>query len=620
MESRVFARFRPPPKLKISEWADRYRMLSRESSAEAGRWSTDRTPYLREIMDAFTDPTVHRVVFRKCSRIGGTEAANNVVAYFIDQDPCPILMVHPTVDEAKGFSKDQLAPMIRDTPRLREKVKDPVSRETGNTIQSKSYPGGQLSLVGANAPTGFRRRTVRVVDFDEVDAYSKSAGQEGDQIELGVNRSTTYADPKAFLKSTPTTKGLSRIDAEYLESDQRVYHVACPDCGHGQALHWFPDKDGRGGMHWEGMDAPMYACEACGVLIPETAKRRMVAEGWWVPQNPGHPVRGYSINALYSPFPQAAWPTLVERWLSAQGKPEKLKVFYNTVLGESYEMPGGLDPSRLSERREAYPKPVPAGVGVLTMGIDVQADRIEAVVKGWGVGEESWLIDRIVLFGDTSGAEVWKRLSERWEAPYDCEVGGTMRVDSTAIDFGFNAEMVMRWARPRHGRKVYAVKGSSEPGKSIAPRRATVKMKHGGRGFQIGTDTAKDLIFARMKIGTPGPGYMHFPANDWCDPDYFAQLTSEKPVKELVRGVYRRRYVCPEGVRNEALDLEVYSVAAFALGGLRPEHLVAKQPEPATEPAKPEPKQETVVVLEPPKVIPMRLPKLPQRNSVKSWR
>jgi terminase, large subunit len=566
--------FTVPPPLTVSEWADAYRYLSPESSAEPGRWSTDRTPYLREVMDAFTIPTVHEIVFMKSARIGGTEAGLNVLGYFIHLDPCPVLMVLPTVDDAKQFSKEQLAPMIRDTPVIAKLVRDPTSRDSGNTIQGKTFPGGIWVGVGANSGTGFRRRTIRFAHLSEVDGFPPSAGTEGDQIKLTKKRTETYADYKLYMESTPKVKGLSRIADAFENSDQRHYHVPCPECGFFQALKWEQ-------MQWNDIPEPMYGCEGCGVLIPEAKKFRMVARGKWVSHNPHHRVRGYHINALYSPFPGARWANLVAEYQEAQGAPEKMKTFVNLTLGLPYEMPGGVDPSRLSERKERYVAPVPKGVGVLTMGIDVQADRLEAVVKGWGVGEESWLVDRFALQGDTSASEVWTRLTERWEYAYPCEVGGTMQVDSTAIDFGFNAEMVMRWAKPKHGRKVYAVKGSSEAGKAIAPRRATVKMKHGGRGYMIGTDTAKDLIFARMRIqphrdGSPVPGLMHFPDEEWCDADYFAQLTSEKPVKELIRGVYRRRYVCPEGVRNEALDLEVYAVAAFYLGGLKPEQLVSK--------------------------------------------
>ena len=367
--------FAPPPKLTVSEWADKHRVVP-SYSAEPGRWVTDKTPYLRAIMDAFSDPAVNRVVFMKCARIGATEAGLNIIGYFIEQDPSPIFIVQPTVDDAKDFSKEQLTPTIEESAVLRARVSDAKSRDSGNTILAKIFPGGALYLVGANSPRGFRRRTARVVVLEEVDGYPPSAGTEGDQVKLAERRATTFQHRrKVYINSTPTLKGLSRIEAEFEQSDQRRYFVACPDCGKEQILTW---KN----LRWDdGKPATAaYLCTGCGVLIPEREKFGMVQRGRWMVTNPGRTTAGFHLNALYSPW--ISWGELAEEWLVAQADPSKakLQVFINTALGESWEDRGhGKD--ELEDRQEHYNTEVPRGVGLLTAGVDVQDDRLEMIVR-----------------------------------------------------------------------------------------------------------------------------------------------------------------------------------------------------------------------------------------------
>jgi phage terminase large subunit GpA-like protein len=240
IRQRLFKRtLSPPPKLQLDEWADQYRFLSRENSSEPGKWNTDRTPYLRDIMRSITDPLVEEVVVMKAARIGYTEGVvGNGIGFFIDQDPCPQLVVQPTVDDAEGWSKDNLTPLVEETPRLREKVRDQKSRNSGNTILTKRYPGGSLKAIGANSPRGFRRVTVRVVWFDEVDGYPPGAGSEGDQISLGRKRAQTFDNRKIVMGSTPTLKDASRIETAFNASSQGRYHVKCPHCQHEQVLSW----------------------------------------------------------------------------------------------------------------------------------------------------------------------------------------------------------------------------------------------------------------------------------------------------------------------------------------------------------------------------------------------
>lgn len=572
-------RLAPPPKLTVSAWADRYRVVS-SYSAEPGRWHTDRTPYLRELMDVFTDPTVNEVVFQKCARIGGTEAGLNVVGYFIAQDPSPILIVQPTVDDAKDFSKEQLAPTIADTPALASRVRDPRSRDSGNTVQAKVFAGGGLYLVGANSPRGFRRRTARVVVLEEIDGYPMSAGTEGDPIRLAMRRAATYGfRRKVYLNSTPTLRGLSRIEEAFLRSDQRRYHVPCPECGHAQVLVW-------ANLRYTDLPEPHYACEGCGALIPEERKFQMMAAGRWV-KGAESKVAGFHINALYSPW--VSWGELVEEWHEAQHDVTKLQVFVNTVLGETWEdRGGGLDPKALESRREAFPADVPEWVGLLTAGVDVQDNRLALVIRGWGANEESALIEERDLDGDPTRAEVWRALDERLLLPRATPSGRVLTVHACGVDTGHHTESAYAYCKARWNRRVYALKGSANPGAPLAPRRYSVNNKGRVRLFLIGTNAAKDLIYGRLKIATPGPGYYHFTAE--ASDNYFTELTAEQVVREQVNGRWLRRYKLPRGARNERLDCEVYALAALYLSGVnrakvgQPAPVVVPEPTPDPEP------------------------------------
>jgi phage terminase large subunit GpA-like protein len=582
---------RPADALTVSQWADRHRVVS-SYSAEPGRWMTARTPYLREIMDALCDPTVQMVVFQKPARIGGTEAGLNIVGYYIDQDPSPVLIVQPTVDDAKDFSKEQLAPTIEDTECLRRKVAEQKAKDSGNTVMAKVYPGGALYLIGANSPRGFRRRTARLVVFEEVDGYPPSAGTEGDQIKLGIRRAATFGwRRKIFMNSTPTLKGFSRI-ADYFErGDQRHYEVPCPDCGTSQVLAW-PN------LRWDGLDAPHLLCTACGVLIPEERKLRMLERGRWVPSNPGAPHRSYHINALYSPW--VTWGELRDEWLEAQSDPAKLQVFVNTALGETWEdRAGGMSADVFEQRREAYDAEIPTGVRVLTCGVDVQEDRIEAVVRGWGRGKETWLIRREILLGNTTIPETeatspWRALGALLTRRWTRADGAVLLIAGTGIDSGYNAAEVYKFGIPRYGRGVFVTRGHSEPGKPLVARRPSRNNKARCPVFYVGTDTAKDQIFGRLKIAQTGPLYWHFPIE--ADRDYFDQLTAEKAERKVINGKYVRKYTVIPGRRNEVLDCEVGNIVALELWGGSPEQDTGRKPQPpAVEPRIPAPPRQGFV-------------------------
>jgi phage terminase large subunit GpA-like protein len=570
----------PPPKLQLDEWADRYRKLSRENSAEPGQWNTDRTPYLREIMRAITDPTVEEIVVMKAARIGYTEGIiGNAIGFFIDQDPCPQLVVQPTVDDAKGWSKDNLTPLIEDTPRLSGKVKDQKSRNSGNTILAKQYPGGSLKAIGANSPRGFRRVTVRVVHFDEIDGYPVGgAGSEGDQISLGKKRALNYDNKKFIEGSTPTLKDASRVEAGFNASSKGRFYVSCPHCSHDQVLRWKNmawDKetlaDGTVVHHPE---TAHYVCEKCACVIEERHKRAMVLAGKYIHEFPDRRrVRGFHVSALYSLFYGARWEVLVEEFLAAKDDPSLLQVWVNTVLGETFEERGDrVDASTLASRCEKYKAPVPRGVGILTAAADIQDDRIEFKVKGWGRGQESWLIDYQVFWGDPGQADVWQALDVALRQRYKHELGAELRIRAAAIDSGgHHTDAVYSFVKTRQRRNVYAIKGHSEGGTPIWPRSPSKTNKHGVKLFSMGTDTAKDVIFSRLKRITEGPSYMHFPVG--TPDEYFAQLTGEKKLGRLVKGRRVFGYVKVRP-RVEGLDLEVYCLGALqSLGSAVFDHL-----------------------------------------------
>lgn len=571
-------RLAPPPKLTISTWADRHRVLSRESSAAPGKWRTDRAPYLREIMDAFSEPLIERIVFMKPGQVGATEVILNVIGFHIDRDPAPILVVQPNVKPmGESFSKDRLAPMIRDSPRLTGKVRDPRARDSGNTILHKVFSGGQVTVVGANSPAGLASRPIRILLLDEVDRYPLSAGTEGDPMSLAIQRTETFWNRKIAAFSTPGDKGVSRIEREWESSDQRRFEVPCPHCARFQILEWPRLKFSRDDHGDVVPESVHYECAGCPRPIEETHKLALVRGGRWVATHPGRRVAGFHINALYSPW--SRWPALAQGWIDAQQDREQLKAFINLKLGELWEdRSEKLEPTALAERAEQYGAgiDVPAAVGVLTAAVDVHPDRLELLVVGWGADEESWRIAHHRIMGDTEQADPWQRLEPLLTKAYAHAGGATLRLQAVMVDSGNQTVTVYRFVRPRETRNIFACKGD-EGGRGGPPlARARRKNRYGIKLFTIGTMALKDALFSRLRIQQPGARYMHFRTmlpDGGFDGEYFAQFGAERAVIERVRGRPVRRYVQTRD-RNEAIDLEVMNLAALhALGAGVREHL-----------------------------------------------
>lgn len=562
--SDVMALWMPPPSLSVSDWADEYRKLSPESSAEPGQWRTSRAEYQRGILNALNDPAVETIIVMSSAQVGKTEVINNIVGYYIHQDPSPILCLQPTLEMAKTWSKDRLAPMVRDTPALAGKLKDPRSRDGDNTLLHKKFAGGHITMAGANSAASLASRPIRVVLCDEVDRYPVSAGTEGDPVNLAKKRTTTFWNRKIVLTSTPTIKDASRIEAAFDSSDQRRFFVPCPHCEEKQDLKWKNIK-------WEEGHV-FYVCEHCGATIEEKHKISMVANGEWIATAKASATKtaGFHLSELVSPW--VSWSEMVDNFLEAKKFPETLKTWINTALGETWEEEGdGVSGDELQDRERVIG--VHDSVLFITAGVDVQKDRIECSVIGWGLGEEAWVIDHVVLIGDTQRQDVWEQLSDQLLREFEGKE--TMRISRMFIDSGHQTQDVYRFSIKYSTRGVFAIKGQSQDGKPVTAKPA--KRKRGEvKPVPIGTIAAKDVIYGRLKIAEPGAGYVHFA--DHLDEEYFKQLTAEQVFTKYVQGTPRRYYKQTRD-RNEALDCFVYGYAAMVFLNVTKLEVIAKKRE-----------------------------------------
>jgi phage terminase large subunit GpA-like protein len=511
-------------------------------------------------MDAVSDPEVREIWVMKSAQVGWTEILLNVVGYFVHQDPSPILLVQPTLEIGEAFSKDRLAPTVRDTPELSARIRDAKSRDSGNTLLHKVFPGGHVTIGGANSPAGLASRPIRVALFDEVDRFPTSAGTEGDPISLGKKRTTTFRNRKIMVGSTPTVKGSSRIEAGFDSGDQRHYFVPCPHCDEMQRLVWTQ-------VRWdEGQpDTARYVCQHCGAMIGDADKPDMLRAGEWRASKPGNGIASFHISELYSPW--VTWPEMARAFLEAKRLPETLQTWINTALGETWEDRGDtVDASGILARRESYTaNSLPAGVMLLTLGTDVQDDRLECTVWGWGRDEECWRVEHVVLRGDPASVALWDGdhdalLRRKWRT----DDGRDLVIEATAIDSGgHNTQRVYDYAARRKRFRVWAIKGAAGPGRLAWPKRATRTSKTRADLFVIGVDTIKDVIYGRLKrVTQPGPGYIHLDAT--ADEATADQITSETVMHKIVQGrrvrMWRPRSA---GIRNEQLDTLVYAYAAM---------------------------------------------------------
>lgn len=520
----------------------------------------------------------------KGSQVGWTEVILNAVGYYSHFDPSPMLVIQPTVEMAEGWSKERLAPMIRDTRVLSETFPDPKSRDSGNTLRHKDFPGGYIAIIGANAPAGLAMRPIRVVLADETDRYPLSAGQgersEGDPLKLAEKRQATFWNRKRLKGSTPTVKGLSVIERDYGRSDMRRFYVPCPHCAEFQTLEWRQvkwDRENGDGEHKP--ETAHYLCEACGVLWTDSERWAAVSKGEWRATRPFAGIAGFHLSQLYSPWVKLS--SIAREFLDAQGNPALLQVWVNTVLGETWEEQGeAVSAHILKSHVETYgPADLPDGVHYATAGVDTQGDRLEVEVVGWGEADETWGIQYEIIPGDPAQPHVWHKLDELLLERFWTASGRLVRIRAACVDSGgHHAAQVLNFCRARINRNIYPIKGASGP-RPIWPKRASKSTNTKENVWLVGVDTAKDAVYGRWRIAKPGPGYCHLPPD--YDDDWYEQATSEMVVTRYKDGRPYRVWIVLTGRRNEALDCRVYATAArmsLGAGQTKPSRVEAPDP------------------------------------------
>lgn len=546
----------PPPDLTVSQWADKNRRLSRESSAEAGQWRTDRAPYQRAIMDAVNDPATQDIVIMASAQVGKSELLLNTLGYFIDYDPSPILFVQPTLDKAKEFSKERIAPMIRDTPALNERVADPKTRDSSNTVMFKSFPGGFVAMAGANTPAGLSARPIRVLLADEIDRYPVSAGDEGDPLDLAEKRTNNFYNRKKLKVSTPTNKGTSRIEKEFEASTKEYYNLPCPYCEELQSLEW-------GQLD---LETEEYRCKYCGFSANEFEWKNQ--KGVWMPtaEEPTN-IRGFHLNELLSPWRR--WGEIITAYRSARRKGnEALKVWWNTSLGLPWEEEStSVDENTIYNRREEYEAEIPDGVKILTAAVDVQDDRFEIEVVGWGLEKESWGIEYSVLHGDLKQKRVWDELDAYLQKTFKKANGKEFAIAGVCMDSGGHyTQEVYKFTKAREARRIYAIKGASTRKGEYQPLIASYSRPKPMRALLIllGVNDGKARVMSNLQIDQFGPNYCHFPQGRGYEKAYFEGLTAEKLETKVEKGTSYQTWVKIRP-RNEPFDLRVYNIACLEL-------------------------------------------------------
>lgn len=566
---------RPPEKLTVSEWADIKRRLSPESSAEVGAWRTSRTPYLKEPMDAFTDPKVRHIIIVSSSQVGKSETINNMLGYIIDQDPGSILFIHPTTIDAKEYSKLRIAPMIRDCPTLRRKVSDPKSRDSANTILQKTYPGGILTMCGSTEAHALASKPIRYIFGDERDRWASSAGNEGDPWELATARQITFYNAKSVEVSTPTIKGASAIESAYATGSMEHWKTMCPHCNEYneivfEDIRFEYDELKIGNEITYKIKSIYYVCPVCGGISSETQMKKQPSK--WVADNPDayelHGIRSFWLSSWISPW--ASWESTIVLFLKARGNSKKMQVVYNTRFGLLWEDRGDIeDEDSVMSRREEYNAEIPDGVLCLTCGIDTQDDRFEYEVVGHGHFGETWGIKKGIIMGRPDTDEAWQALDDVIKHVYRYENGIGLAISMSFIDEGghFTQDVRMR-CRERMSMKLFPIKGrgGSDIPYTSPPKKQKIVIKGKSIGqcwtFEIGVDAGKQLIMDNLRVHTPGPKYCHFPKREDYGNQYFKGLLSERYVyKEGHKKPWQWEKI-PGHERNEPLDCRNYALAA----------------------------------------------------------
>lgn len=580
---KVLAGMTPPDDLTVTQWAEAKRRLSAESAAEPGPWRTERTPYLREPMDAFTDPKVRHIVMVAASQVGKSEFLNNCIGYIIDEDPGSILFIHPTTIDAQEYSKLRIAPMLRDSPALRQKIAAPKSRDSHNTILQKAYPGGILTMCGSTEAHALASKPIRYVFGDERDRWATSAGNEGDPWDLAMARQTTFYNAKAVEVSTTTIKNASAIEAAYYTGTMERWDSKCPHCGEYHEIRW-PDirfeYDEIIVSHKKTYKVKKvyYTCPGCGCISTEAEMKRAPAK--WIAENPeayGQGTRSFWLNAFVSQW--ASWESIVLKYLNALGSTKKMQVVFNTCFGEPWEDRGDIeDEDSLLARREDYgkdkngePVELPPGVLVLTAGVDTQDDRMEYEIVGHGFFGETWGIEKGIVMGRPDDDTTWNKLDEVvFDRVMRFENGVGLRVSMSFVDEGGHfTQSVRAQCNARISKKVFCIKGMPGQDKPYIspPKKQKIFVNQIAVGtcwqYQLGVDSGKEIIMDNLRVQTPGQKYCHFPKRDDYGSAYFAGLLSETKVYDPNKKQPWSWKKIPGHERNEPLDCRNYALAAF---------------------------------------------------------
>lgn len=572
---RFYEGMKPVPRISVAEWADRYRYLSPLASAEPGRYRTDRTPYLRRIMECLSAHEPYKkVVFMKSAQVGATESGTNFIGYVMHISPAPIMVVLPTEEMVKKLSKGRVDPLVQMCPEVRARVAENKSRDGNNTILQKNFDGGVLFFAGANSGAGLRSVPIRFLILDEVDAYPQDLDGEGSPIELAIARTRTFPNKKIYIVSTPTISDISFIEKEFICTDQNYYHVPCPHCGGMQRLVFSQ-------LRWDDgkPDTAQYECIHCGRMIAERHKVEMLAAGEWIPEKPENSnleTIGFHINSLYSPLGWHSWAEVAADFIKAKDNPTKLKVFVNTELGETWTERGEAPAwKNLYNRRENYRiNSVNRDVCFITSGVDVQRDRLELEIVGWCADKRSYSIDYRVIEGDTAQNGVWLQLAEVVKERWVRDDGVELPMRLMCVDSGYNTTHVYEFCRKFDTSRVIPTKGQDQQAIAVRPGKQVDITKAGKRvgklkPWNIAVSMLKSELYSDLRLekdgdDIPPSGYCHFPE---YDEKYFRGLTAEELTTRYVRGFAKEAWV-KRYERNEPLDCRIYARAAATILGL----------------------------------------------------
>jgi phage terminase large subunit GpA-like protein len=566
---------RPPEKLTITEWADRYLVLPSKSSALPGQYSSDKTPWIKEIMN-YCSPSssFQKIIIKKGVQLAFTQAAYNMAFYHMDVDPCPIMYVLPNEKTCKEHSTTRFDPTVEVTERLKDKVGAKRDRDGGNTKMTKDFKGGVFYYASANIADDLRSKPIRIIVMDEVSTWSKDINGEGSPVKLAEKRTSTFPNKKILMISSPTVEEECIISDEYEKTDKRKWMVPCPHCGSYQSLEFEQ-------LRWEkgNYEKVTYECKDCNEQIQERYKTKMLANGKFVATDPSKASKrkvGIHMNSLYSPLGWYSWKEIAEEWDEAQNDMPLLKTFTNTVLGETWkENSEKPDEQRLWERREHYAmnKP-PKEVVMITAGVDIQKDRIEVVLTGWAKDKQNYCIDYRVLPGDTATIEVWNKLYKVVNEKFIREDGAELPIRMTAVDIGYNTQYVYNFCKRFDETRVIPVDGNDKLNMVYsAPRNVdlTQSGKKIGkvRVYKVGVSLIKSELYGWLRMDRNEDSsfpacYCHYPQFDLF---FFKSLTAEKLQTKTVKGYAKSEWI-KSFARNEVLDCSVYARAAASVAGL----------------------------------------------------